>query len=188
MMRRDHALEILKKQVDDQIVVAVYPTLFDWMVLNPRDLNYVATGAMGQASSHGLGLALANPGREVLVFDGDGSLMMNLGSLVTIANAAPKNFHHFVFQNGTYEVNGAHPVPGADNIHIAAMATAAGYSSAVAFSQLEAFDAGAEEFLAQPGPALAVMKIVPGEHYPRDYDYIHSAAARERFRQALTSS
>jgi len=89
MMRRDRALEILKPRVDSQLVVAVYQTLFDWMVIHPRDLNYVATGAMGQASSHGLGLALANPGRAVLVFDGDGSLLMNLGSLVSIAGAAP---------------------------------------------------------------------------------------------------
>lgn len=185
MMRRDHALEILKTQVDDQLVVAVYQTLFDWMAINPRDLNYVATGAMGQASSHGLGLALANPDREVLVFDGDGSLLMNLGSLVTIANSAPRNFHHFVFQNGVYEVNGAHPIPGEDKIDFAAMAAAAGYARVETFSQLRDFEADVEEFLAQPGPALAVMKIEPGDAYPRDYAYIHGAEARTRFRQAL---
>ena len=111
-MKRDQTLEILKQHVSDEIVVAVYQTLFDWMVINPRDLNYVATGAMGQASSHALGLALANPDREVIVFDGDGSLLMNLGSLVTVADAAPRNLHHFVFENGVYEVNGAHPIPG----------------------------------------------------------------------------
>jgi phosphonopyruvate decarboxylase len=188
MMRRDHALEILKTQVDEQIVVAVYQTLFDWMAINPRDLNYVATGAMGQASSHGLGLALANPDREVLVFDGDGSLLMNLGSLVTIANAAPRNYHHFVFLNGVYEVNGAHPIPGQGKIDFAAMAAAAGYAHVETFSQLQVFDANVEKFLAQPGPALAVMKIEPGEAYPRDYAYIHSADARARFRQALSSS
>ena len=188
MMRRDHALEVLKQQVDNQIVVAVYQTLFDWMVIHPRDLNYVATGAMGQASSHGLGLALANPGREVLVFDGDGSLLMNLGSLVTIANTGPRNLHHFVFVNGIYEVNGAHPIPGRDKMDFAAMAAAAGYAHVETFSQLDAFEANVAEFLAQPGPALAVMKIEPGEAYPRDYAYIHGAEARARFRQALSSS
>lgn len=185
MMRRDHALEVLTRQVDDQIVVAVYQTLFDWMAINPRDLNYVATGAMGQASSHGLGLALASPDKEVLVFDGDGSLLMNLGSLVTIANAEPRNFHHFVFVNGVYEVNGAHPIPGKDRIDFAAMAAAAGYRHVETFSQLETFEAGVTEFLAQPGPALAVMNTKPGEAYPRDYQYIHSAEARSRFRKAL---
>lgn len=186
-MRRDLALEILKQQVSDEIVVAVYQTLFDWMAINPRDLNYVATGAMGQASSHGLGLALANPEKEVLVFDGDGSLLMNLGSLVTIANAAPQNFHHFVFENGVYEVNGAHPIPGNGKIDFAAMAKAAGYQRAETFSDLGEFESSVGDFLQQPGPALAVMKIEAGEAYPRDYAYIHSAEARHRFKQALLS-
>ncbi|MDH3634915.1 MAG: thiamine pyrophosphate-dependent enzyme [Gammaproteobacteria bacterium] len=187
-MRRDHALEILKRHVSNEIVVAVYQTLFDWMVINPRDLNYVATGAMGQASSHGLGLALSCPGRRVLVFDGDGSLLMNLGSLVTIANAAPVNFHHFVFINKVYEVNGAHPIPGADKIDFAAMARAAGYRHTLSFSELDQFEHGLGDFLAQPGPALAAMQIEAGKSYPRDYAYIHSAEARARFRNALASS
>jgi len=187
-MRRDHALQILKRQVSDEIVVAVYQTLFDWMVINPRDLNYVATGAMGQASSHGLGLALSLPEKKVLVFDGDGSLLMNLGSLVTVANAAPRNFHHFVFVNRVYEVNGAHPIPGADKIDFEAMANAAGYDHAQTFTAIEDFEAGVAGFLARTGPAMAVMQIEAGESYPRDYEYIHSAAARESFRKALASS
>ncbi len=94
-MKRDLALKVLKQHVNNEIVVAVYQTLFDWMAINPRDLNYVATGAMGQASSHGLGLALANPKKEVLVFDGDGSILMNLGSLVTIAKCRAKKLSSF---------------------------------------------------------------------------------------------
>jgi phosphonopyruvate decarboxylase len=187
-MRRDLALEVLKQHVTNEIVVAVYQTLFDWMAINPRDLNYVATGAMGQASSHGLGLALANPKKEVLVFDGDGSVLMNLGSLVTIANAAPENFHHFIFENGVYEVNGAHPIPGQNKVDFGAMAKAAGYRSVTVFSNLETFESEVTEFLKQPGPAMAVMKIEAGESYPRDYNYIHSALAREQFRQALQKS
>ena len=188
-MRRDHALEVLKRQVrDDQIVVAVYQTLFDWMVINPRDLNYVATGAMGQASSHALGLALANPDRQVLVFDGDGSMLMNLGSLVTIAAVAPENLHHFIFENGVYEGNGAHPIPGSGQVDFAAMARAAGYRRAHTFSELSTLEAEIENFLQQPGPAMAVLKIEAGDPHPRDYDYIHSAEARARFRRALRAS
>jgi sulfopyruvate decarboxylase subunit beta len=187
-MRRDLALKVLKQHVSNELVVAVYQTLFDWMTINPRDLNYVATGAMGQASSHGLGLALANPDKEVLVFDGDGSILMNLGSLVSVANAAPQNFHHFIFENGVYEVNGAHPIPGHGKVDFAAMAKAAGYRSVTTFSNLETFELEVAEFLKQPGPAMAVMKIEAGESYPRDYGYIHSALAREQFRQALQTS
>lgn len=184
-MKRDEALECLKSHVTDEIVVAVYQTCFDWLAINPRDLNYVATGAMGQASSHGLGLALARPDRNVLVFDGDGSLVMNLGSLITIGNAAPPNLHHFVFVNGVYEVNGSHPVPGAANIDFAAMALAAGYRKATVFERLDQLQTGVGAFLDEPGPALAVMKIEAGKPYPRDYDYIHSAGARQSFRNAL---
>ena len=185
MMKRDLALTVLKQHITDEIVVAVYQTLFDWMAINPRDLNYVATGAMGQASSHGLGLALANPDKEVIVFDGDGSLLMNLGSLVSNANAAPKNFHHFVFENGVYEVNGAHPIPGQGKIDFGAMAKAAGYQTVESFNDIEMFKSTVGNFLKTPGPAFAVMKIESGKPYPRDYDYIHSAEARERFRVAL---
>lgn len=187
-MRRDHALEILKQHVTDELVVAVYQTCFDWLVINPRDLNYVGVGAMGQASSHGLGLALANPDRSVLVFDGDGSLLMNLGSLVTIGQAAPTNLHHFVFVNGVYEVNGAHPTPGQDTVDFAAIAKGAGYKDALTFRDLGDFRQNVGAFLAQPGPVLAVMHIEPGDAYPRDYDFIHSPQARERFRTALTKS
>ena len=188
MMRRDQALEVLKPRVDDQLVVAVYQTLFDWMAIHPRDLNYVATGAMGQASSHGLGLALATPDRAVLVFDGDGSLLMNLGALVSIASAAPPNFHHFVFVNGVYEVNGAHPIPGVDKVDFAALARGAGYREVIEYSELSVLQAGIDAFLAQPGPALAVMHIEAGASYPRDYAYIHSAEARARFRRALAGN
>lgn len=187
-MKRDQALQVLRQQVSDEIVVAVYQTLFDWMAINPRNLNYVATGAMGQASSHGLGLALANPQKRVLVFDGDGSLLMNLGSLVTVANAAPANFHHFLFENGVYEVNGEHPIPGQGRVDFAGMARAAGYRRVETFSELQDFTDGIGDFLASPGPAFALMKIEAGEPYPRNYDYIHSAEARERFRRALLSS
>jgi thiamine pyrophosphate-dependent acetolactate synthase large subunit-like protein len=186
MIRRDHALIALRPHVKERdIVVAVYQSCFDWLALCPRDLNYVSTGAMGQASSHALGLALGSPDRQLIVLDGDGSLLMNLGSLVTIANVKPKQFLHIVFENGVYEVNGSHPIPGKDNVDFANMAKAAGYHDAVCFSDLQTFEAALPTFLASDGPVMAVLKIVSGEAYPRDYDYIHSAKARNKFREAL---
>ncbi|MBI1386585.1 MAG: thiamine pyrophosphate-binding protein [Rhizobiales bacterium] len=184
-MRRDHALEILKRHVGDDIVVAVYQALFDWMAIAPRPLNYISTGAMGAASSHALGLALARPDKRVLCFDGDGSLLMNLGSLVTIAGAAPENLRHFLFYNGTYEVNGAHPLPGPERIDFAAMALAAGYRRAWTLAALGELEENIAAILESPGPSLTVLAIEPGENYPRDYATIHSSAARERFRTAI---
>ena len=187
-LKRDDALKALIPHVnDDDIVVAVYQTNFDWMALNPRPLNYVAVGAMGQASSHGLGLALANPKRRVFIFDGDGSLLMNLGSLVTISGAGVSNLYHFVFANRVYEVNGNQPLPAADAIDFEGMARSAGYLGARSFNTLDAFQENLSELLSMPGPQMAVMEIVPGQPYPRDYDYIHSAVARQSFRDALNA-
>lgn len=185
-LRRDDALRALIPHVDDDdIVVAVYQSCFDWLALCPRPLNYVAVGAMGQASSHGLGLALANPGRKVIVLDGDGSLLMNLGSLVTVSGAGVTNFYHFLSVNRTYEVNGAHPVPGADTVDFEDMARAAGYAGVQSFDDLDGLAAAVPEVLRTPGPQMSVLKIVPGDAYPRDYAYIHSKAARDSFREAV---
>ena len=188
-MKRDRALIKLGEVVEpDDIVVAVYQTLFDWMAICPRDLNYVSTGAMGQASSHGLGLALANPYRRILVFDGDGSLLMNLGSLATVADAAPRNFFHFVFVNGTYEVNGAHPIPAAGRVDFAAMASAAGYVHSERWKQIDELVERLPGLFALDGPALVQISVEPGASHPRDYAYIHSPEARQRFRTALNAN
>jgi len=185
-MYRDEALQALITHVDDRdIVVAVYQSCFDWLALNPRELNYVAVGAMGQASSHGLGLALANPDRRVIVLDGDGSLLMNLGTLVTIANAGVSNLYHFLSANRVYEVNGAHPLPGTDRVDFAAMAWAAGYVGVQQFTSLDQFSGELPHVLSSKGPQFISMEIQAGAPYPRDYAYIHSAQARATFRTAL---
>lgn len=185
-MHRDAALEALIPHVrDDDIVVAVYQSCFDWLALNPRELNYVAVGAMGQASSHGLGLALANPDRRVIVLDGDGSLLMNLGTLVTIASAGARNLYHFLSFNRVYEVNGAHPLPGADMVDFAAMAWAAGYAGVQRFTDIDRFSEAAPQVLSLSGPQFISMEVKAGASYPRDYAYIHSAQARSTFRAAL---
>lgn len=188
MMRRDLALRALKPHVaPEDIVVAVYQSCFDWLAICPRDLNYVSTGAMGQASSHALGLALGSPERRVVVLDGDGSLLMNLGSLVTVAEAGPGRFLHLVFENGVYEVNGSHPIPGRGVVDFAGIALACGYRSAESFADLAAFEEALPGLLEAEGPTMAALKVVAGEAYPRDYDHIHSAAARDRFRAALNA-
>ena len=84
-MKRDHALKVLAQHYPDGIVVPVYQAAFDWMAIRPHPLNYLCTGAMGQGASHALGLALACPQEQIVVLDGDGSMLMNLGSLVTLS-------------------------------------------------------------------------------------------------------
>ena len=80
---------------------------------NPkRDIG--VSGAMGKTSSFALGLSLAQPNTKIIVYDGDGSLLMNLGTLVTIGNKAPKNLYHFLIDNGVYATTGGQDVPEAE--------------------------------------------------------------------------
>ena len=111
MMKRDDFLKALAKARTHEVVVAVYSAAQEFIQIAPHPLNYTFTGAMGQGSSHALGIALGRPDKTVIVLDGDGSLLMNLGTLVTIAHAAPANLVHCLCRNGTYETNGAVPIP-----------------------------------------------------------------------------
>ncbi len=185
MMKRDQALRVLADHYPDGIVVPVYQSAFDWLGIRPHPLNYLCTGAMGQASSHGLGLALGAPDEKVVILDGDGSLLMNLGSLATIANLAPPNLLHFVLNNGAYEVNGNFPIPGDGKINFAGLAREAGYAAAFEFSELAEFESGIEEILSKRGPVFVCLKAEPGDEYPMDYVIIHSAESRQIFRDAL---
>ncbi len=155
MMDRQKTLAAIARQVDDaDIVLPVYSTAFDWIDIRPNPLNYLSHGAMGLASSHALGLALGRPDKRVIVLDGDGSLLMNLGTLVTAAEAAPKNLFHFVCENGTYEANGGHPIPGRGTVSFAGIARSAGYKSVYEFSDLKIFEQQVGAILAEQGPGV----------------------------------
>ncbi|MDE0308798.1 MAG: thiamine pyrophosphate-dependent enzyme [Acidiferrobacterales bacterium] len=185
MLKRDDALKALAAQYADGIAVGAYQGLFDWMQIRPDPLNYLCTGAMGQASSHGLGIALGAPDEKVVILDGDGSLLMNLGSLFTIGHAAPKNLVHFVLHNRTYEANGEFPVLGSKVIQFEELAQIAGYRHSFAFSDIAEFKSMIKHILGLKGPVFVNLHVEPGEPYPRDYKVIHSLESRTRFRDAL---
>ena len=186
MMKRDECFRVLARHVTDEIVIASYSSAVDWNELGPRVRNYFSVGAMGLASSHGLGLALGRPTQRVLVLDGDGSLLMNLGSLVTIAAAAPKNLVHFVCQNGTYEANGSHPIPNPE-VDFAGMARAAGYAQTHDFSDLAAFTQQIGHVLAQDGPVFATLRVERSAPLTYDYPTLYAAEKRKALKAALAS-
>ena len=186
MMNHRECMKALARHVTDaDIVLPVYSSAFEWLDLGARALNYTAHGAMGLASSHGLGLALGRPDKRVIVLDGDGSLLMNIGTLVTAAAAAPKNFYHFVCENGTYEANGGHPIPGRGAVSFAGMARSAGYKSVYEFSDLKIFEQQAGAILAEQGPVFVCLKIVSSGDQERDYSRLHGPHVRKAFRDAL---
>jgi thiamine pyrophosphate-dependent acetolactate synthase large subunit-like protein len=184
MMKRDDCFHALKRHLADEIVVATYTSAHDWIAIAPRDLNYFSTGAMGLASSHALGIALGRPDRRVVVLDGDGSLCMNLGTLVTIAAAAPRNLIHCVTNNGTYEANGGHPLP-SRNVDFAGFARAAGYRHACTIAELADFEGQIGKLLTMDGPVFVELKVVPGAAYPIDYPNLYRADRREALKAEL---
>jgi len=183
MMRRDECFRILARHIGDAAVVATYSSAVDWVAVAPRVLNYTSIGAMGLDSSHGLGLALGRPDKRVIVLQGDGSLLMNLGSLVTIAEVAPKNLVHLVAHNETYEANGGHPIPN-PKVDFAGLARAAGYAAVYDFADLGVFAQQVAHALAQDGPVFATLHVEPSQLLIYNYESLYDPAKRRAFKAA----
>ena len=157
MMKPEEILKLIAAARGTAICVPTMTTSPAWRTLAPDDLSVGCVGFMGGAAAMGLGLALGAPGRRVIVFDGDGSLLMQLGSLATIAGAAPRNFTHLLFKNGVYHTSGAQETPGGPGVDFAAMAKAAGYRSACTITTLEEFKKRLPGLLTEGGPILAQL-------------------------------
>jgi sulfopyruvate decarboxylase subunit beta len=125
-----------------------------------RDLA-LADPAMGGHAAFAFGLALAQPGEKVVLFDSEGDLQMGLGILATIAEHRPANFYHFLFDNECYATTGGQPVPNAKHMAYDIVARGAGYSNAYAYDNLENFAVNLERTLAEPGPVLVALKVAP---------------------------
>src|SRR5881628_3837437 len=138
----------------DAICVPTMTTSPAWRTIAPDDLSVGCTGFMGGASSLGLGLALAMPKRRVIVFDGDGSLLMQLGSLATIAGARPRNLTHLLFKNGVYHTSGAQDIPGGLSVDFVQMAKGAGYRKAYAVKD---FKSRLPSMLTDEGPLFVEL-------------------------------
>ena len=174
MIEQMEFMRVLEKLRGDAVVMAVFRSNLAWTQVshNPkRDVpigTYEFPAAMGIGSSFALGLCLAQPETKVILLDGDGSLLMNLGSLVTIAAKGPRNLYHFVMDNGVYATTGGQDVPGSGQASLAEMAKAAGYAHSYQFDDLEEFAVQAREVLSREGPVLVCIKTVPSIRPPRE--------------------
>lgn len=156
------ALRVVEKHRGDAVVMTTMSSSRAWGVVSSRpELDLPMGGAMGKLSSVGLGLALARPERKVIVLDGDGSLLMNLGSLVTIGGMQPRNLVHIVCQNGVYEITGGQPIPGVERLDFGQMALGAGYRRAEVFEDEAGLERGLPELLAADGPTFATLRVRP---------------------------
>ncbi len=166
MMNRTQVLETIANLRTNEVVVFTMGALTQWPRLSPHPLNFQVSGAMGYASSVGLGIALARPDKRVIVLDGDGSLLMNLGMLVTIASQSPSNLIHMVMQNGVYGGPGHVPIPNADKVSFCGFARDAGLSKVCDFGDLQDFREHLPALLHDEGPIFVSLSLAPGPKEP----------------------
>jgi sulfopyruvate decarboxylase subunit beta len=158
-MTHREALEVVARHRRDCVVVTTMTSVGVWPGLSdsPLDFAYMPS-AMGQAPGIGLGLALACPGRGVIVVNGDGCTLMNLGCLVTLA-AHPADVYLLILDNGLYEVTGGQSVAGAGSIDYALLARGAGIGRVYRFDGLSEWEAGAADALSGPGPVVVWLRV-----------------------------
>jgi len=151
---------------DDQIVVTNQGSARLWPKLrrHPLDLHYNPS-TMGGAVPLALGLALAQPQREVLVVSGDGALLMNLGSLITVGGSRARNMTIAVLDNGLYEVTGGQQTPASSGVvDFATLAAGAGFPTVGRWAELSALREQIADFMALPGPRLLAFVVEPMPH------------------------
>jgi thiamine pyrophosphate-dependent acetolactate synthase large subunit-like protein len=184
LRRRELAKALLVDPGDLLVVAGLGSTAWDVTAAGDRPLNFPLWGAMGGAAMVGLGLALAQPERRVLVVTGDGELLMGMGSLATIAVQRPPNLALVVFDNERYGETGMQATHTAEGVDLAGAAAACGFPLAGTLREQREVDAALPVIRTAPGPVLYVAKVraepLPFALPPKDGAYL-----KDRFRQAL---
>ncbi|MFQ5839263.1 MAG: thiamine pyrophosphate-dependent enzyme [Candidatus Methylomirabilales bacterium] len=185
-MTRAEAIATVVRHLTDELVVAANGFLSrETIQAKDRPENFYMIGSMGLAAPIGLGIALARPERRVVVFDGDGNLLMGLGILPQVAERAPRNFHHIVFDNAAYGSTGNQPTI-TERVALELIAKAAGYRSAERVCDLASLEAVLPTFFAADGPAFLLVRVTISSH-DQDAPRVHHPpeAITERFRAAV---
>lgn len=170
---------------DRAVVASLGHPAYDLFAAGDRPANFYTWGSMGLASSIGLGLAMAQPEKRVIVLDGDGSLLMNLGSLATIGWVQPKNLVVIVWDNGVYGTTGGQDTATVHGTNLAGAATAMGISNVTTAETIDGLAHVLERVDAEPGPWVVIAKVTenaPAVKPPLDCVYI-----KQRFMAAIGS-
>ncbi len=173
MKRIDCLRELHRLRQGELVVTQMGATATEWLVLTEdEEESFYLKSAMGMVSSFGLGLALALPDRAVWAFDGDGSFVMNLGSLLTLAENQPPNLKHFVFSNRCYESTGDQPIVNAARTDYVALANGAGIKNAYTFDDVGAFQREIGAIVRRDEYAMVILETELGgdqyDLYPAD--------------------
>jgi thiamine pyrophosphate-dependent acetolactate synthase large subunit-like protein len=178
------AVRLLRERLTDQLVVSSLGTpSYLLNAVGDRPLNFYMWAAMGMASSVGLGLAIARPERRVVVLDGDGAALMNLGGFVTTAWRRPANLLWLVLDNGVFQETGNQPIATAHGADLVAIARGAGIVHAEIARDLAELGSLLDVAIGRPGPSVIVAKVEP---YPsRDLPILDPVRIKHRFQDAL---
>jgi thiamine pyrophosphate-dependent acetolactate synthase large subunit-like protein len=177
MRRREVVKKLLENRGDLLVIAGLGSTAWDITAAGDSPLSFPMWGAMGQAAMMGLGLALAQPRRRVLVITGDGEMLMGLGSLATIGVQQPANLSIVVIDNERYGETGMQATHTAQGVDLAAVARGCGL-------KICAFETLREAIHTQPGPNFAAVKVQP-EKLPLVLPPREGALLKARFRRAL---
>ncbi|WGR97208.1 thiamine pyrophosphate-dependent enzyme [Bradyrhizobium sp. ISRA443] len=159
MNRFDLTQRLVAKLKDEAVIGGIGNTNFDLWAAGHRPQNFYMLGSMGLAFPIALGVALAQPKRRVFALEGDGSLLMQLGCLATIAAQAPKNLTMVVMDNGIYQITGSQPTPAAGHTDIVAVAVASGLANSSWAADEDDFERLIEQSMTASGPSLIGVRI-----------------------------
>jgi thiamine pyrophosphate-dependent acetolactate synthase large subunit-like protein len=197
MLTMAQLLEPLRRHRTDQVVVTTMSAARPWGRISQHLLDFASIdSAMGHGADLSLGIALARPERKVICLNGDGSMLMTLGTLATIVGAGATNLVLFVCDNGEFEITGHQPVAGAGRVDHAALAEAAGFRSVFRFDDPHAYARDLPDVLAAPGPTFVHAVVKPGHEGPisrsdaeeAPYLRVSLAEAARSVRDVLTAS
>jgi len=168
---------------DEAVIGGIGNANFDLWACGQRPQNFYMLGSMGLAIPIALGVAIAQPKRHVIALEGDGSLLMQLGCLATVAMRAPKNLTIVLWDNGIYQITGSQPTASASTADLIAIARGAGIANSAWAADEEDFDRLLAAALKDGGPSLIAARI---DHKPAvattDRDPVQ---IRERFMRGL---
>jgi phosphonopyruvate decarboxylase len=179
--RREALSVVIKELADEPVIHANGYMCRESFAIGDRPQNFYMIGSMGLASAIGLGLALVRPERRSVVFDGDGNLLMSLGTLAMVGSLGPRNLVHIVFDNEVYGSTGGQPSPSRET-RLDRIARSAGYRTAVAVTTTDEVAGALRSADGAGGPHFILVKVTAAESpAPRIPHTPH--AIRDRFRR-----
>ncbi len=196
MLTKDQLLKPLAQLRGSAVVVTCMSVTRPWGRYSSSELDFAsADSAMGHTADLALGIALAQPQRKVICLNGDGSMLMTLGTLATVVNARATNFVLFVVQNNSYELTGHQPIPAAEHLDFAELARGAGFEHVYGFEDPDDYEKRLPAVLAEDGPVFVTVRVEKGTEGPISrsskelsrYLQVSLAESAHRLRKILTS-